>query len=119
MPNNMPNLDQTSIQKNWTLMTSHAECVVPRPHALTSFIKARENKTTTLASLQQICPGFLSVYEYDIAVLTSKKDSKSTKAGADLDFFLSSFQFFYCNIRVSPPPGGHFPDPHLKQKSIH
>ena len=60
-------------------MTSHAECVVPRPHALTSFIKARENKTTTLASLQQICPGFLSVYEYDIAVLTSKKDSKSTK----------------------------------------
>ena len=38
-------------------------------------------------------------------------------AGADLDFFLSSFQFFYCNIRVSPPPpGGHFPDRHLKQK---
>ena len=22
--------------------------------------------------------------------------------GADLDFFLSSFQFFYCNIRISP-----------------
>ena len=39
-------------------------------------------------------------------------------AGADQDFFLSSFQFFYCNIRVSPP-GGHFLDPHLKQKSIH
>ena len=60
-------------------MTSYAVCVVPRLHALTSSIKARENKTTTMASLQQICPGLLSVYEYNIAVLTSEKDSKSTK----------------------------------------
>ena len=31
-------------------------------------------------------------------------------AGADLAFFLSSFQFFIVTLE-SPPPGGHFPDP--------
>ena len=35
--------------------------------------------------------------------------------GADLEFFLSSFQFFYCNIRV-PLPGGHFLTPTKNKK---
>ena len=54
----------------------HDKCVVARLHALTSFIKECENKTTTkwLA-----CSRFASFDEDNIAVLMSEKDSKRTK----------------------------------------
>ena len=47
-----------------------------RAHALTSFIKASENKTTTI---WLACSKFASFNEDTIAALLPEKDSKSTE----------------------------------------
>ena len=44
----------------------------------------------------------------------NSSDVGIARSGADLDFFLSSFQFFYCNITV--PPQRTFSRPPLKTK---
>ena len=49
------------------------EYAVPNPHALISFIKARENKTTTK---WLTCSIFASFDEENIAVLISEKMAK-------------------------------------------
>ena len=54
----------------------HDDRVVPRPHSLPFFTKARENKTTTkwLA-----CSRFASFDEDNVAVFISQKDSKQLR----------------------------------------
>ena len=65
-------LDQTLIQKEKLLDADdveHDECMVPRSHTLTSFVKAHENKTTTkwLA-----CSRFALFEEGNVVVLISE-----------------------------------------------